>query len=84
MLHAVFVLQKKSLWVAHQMLLFMLICSNIVVCGQLVNMVDAACIFSGRATQQYHYVPSGEEPSVNLQGFTLPQPNEGVVVVVVG
>lgn len=44
-----------------------------------LSMVEAVCIFSGRVTQQYHYVPSGKEPSVNLQGFTLPQPTEGVV-----
>ena len=40
-------------------------------------MVEAVCVFSGRVTQQYHYVPSGKEPSVNLRGFTLPQPAEG-------
>lgn len=44
-------------------------------------MVEAVCIFSGSVTQQYHYVPSGKEPSVNLQGFILPQPTEGAGVV---
>lgn len=42
-------------------------------------MVEAVCIFSGRVTQQYHFVPSWKEPSVNLQGFALPQQLGGVL-----
>lgn len=41
-----------------------------------LSMLEAVYIFSGRVTQQYHYVPSGKEPSVNLWGFILPQPTK--------
>lgn len=33
-------------------------------------------------TQLNHYVPSGKEPSVNLQDFTLPQATKGGAGVV--
>lgn len=59
------------------MLLFGLIPSNILVAVSWLSMVEAVWIFSGRLTQQYHYVPSGKEPSVNLQGFYSPTSNRG-------